>query len=192
VRPSGSTDFSSSALHHSKSHQCRWQVRRSLRRHVREAHAARPAGLIAVRRQPHKQVIQQYLCTKLQREPCEPVGPRALAGIAAKPDEHVREVHKPPNAHTNKRFCSRMIFRSGLPSCRDPQIFRGRTRAGEERTQPGKCEPGEPQRCLQRHSSSLPARLKGRRCHHLWSSYTNNTPGNAQKPLNGRTTQFSA
>jgi hypothetical protein len=98
---------------------------------------------------------------KSHRETCEPVGARALAGIAAEPDEHVREVHKPPNAHTNKRFCSRMIFRSGLPSCRDPQIFRGRTRAGEGRTQPGKCEPGEPQRCLQRHSSGPTSPIEG-------------------------------
>ena len=48
-----------------------------------------------------------------------------------------------------------------LPSCRDPQIFRGRTRAGEGRTQPGKCEPGEPQRCLQRHSSRPTSPIEG-------------------------------
>lgn len=34
----------------------------------------------------------------LHREPREPVGARALAGIAAKADEHVREVYKATNS----------------------------------------------------------------------------------------------
>jgi CTP:molybdopterin cytidylyltransferase MocA len=53
----------------------------------------------ALSRKPHKQVIQQNLRPVLHREPREPVSASALAGVAAKPDEHVGEVQKATDAH---------------------------------------------------------------------------------------------
>ena len=65
---------------------------------IREARSAGPTRIIApraVRRQPHQQIVQQYLSAELHCEPSEPIGPRALAGVAAEPDEHIGEVHEP-------------------------------------------------------------------------------------------------
>src|SRR5262249_31245683 len=78
------------------------QVRWPLRRQVREPRATRPMRIIAPRaiaRKPHKQVIKQNSCPLLHRRPREPVGASALAGVAAKPDEHVGEVHQSANPH---------------------------------------------------------------------------------------------
>jgi hypothetical protein len=42
----------------------------------------------AVRREPHQQIIEEYLCAILHHER-EPLGPRTLADIAAQPDKHM-------------------------------------------------------------------------------------------------------